>query len=133
MLSAELLPVLAAEAARRSRVCWLSYEYAGEVVPPRLVWHVWHDEAVVVLHGDEQRLPGFEEAERVTVTMRGKDTRSRLVTWSSVPERVLPGSDRWDGHAAALLGVRLNLPDPAATLESWRVGATIVRLRPGLP
>ncbi len=142
---------LVAEAARRSRVCWLSYRYVGDTGPDevrdRLVWHVWHDDAVVVLscpraetlaegadrdagESEEQVLPGLAQAERATVTMRSKDTRGRLLTWSGTVEVVPPGSEAWPTSAAALLGVRLNLPDPESARRVWADRGTVVRIRP---
>jgi hypothetical protein len=129
LVGAELLPSLVAEAARKSRVCWLSW--AGG--PPRLVWHVWYDDALVVLSGDDgQVLPGLGESGTVEVTMRSKDTGGRLVTWSGSVEVVAPEDVSWDPSAAALLGVRLNVADPAAALAAWRSTGTIVRIVPSV-
>jgi hypothetical protein len=64
------------------------------------------------------------------VVMRSKDTGGRLVSWTGSVEPVDPTDPRWDAHAAALLAVRLNLPDPAQALAQWRTTATIVRLTP---
>jgi hypothetical protein len=101
------------------------------VVRDRLVWHVWHDEALVVVSGDQgQLLAGVGDAARVTVTMRSKDGRTRLVTWTGDVERVDPDDPRWEGHAAALLAVRLNLLDPRDTLERWRSAGVVVRVTP---
>ena len=47
-------------------------------------------------------------------------------------EVVPPGTERWEGHAAALAAARLNLPDPGTAVESWRVDprCSVVRLNP---
>jgi hypothetical protein len=124
-----------AEAARKSAVCWVGYRHPGGVVADRLVWHVWHDSAVVVLAGDTgQPLEGLTQATEAEVTMRSKDTKSRLVTWTARVEVVEPGTGQWEAHAAALVAERLNLPDPAAALESWRgrsgTSCSVVRLNP---
>jgi hypothetical protein len=129
---AHLLP-LVTEGARRSAVCWVGYRHPDGVVSDRLVWHVWHDGAVVVLAGDTgQPLEGLDKVTEAEVTLRSKDTRQRLVTWPARVEVVGPGTDEWDGHAAALAAARLNLPDPGAAVESWRVdpGCAVVRLAP---
>ena len=126
MVPDELVTALVAESARKSRVCWVAW---GEH-PSRLVWHAWYDGALVVLSGDEQPLPGIEAAGSVAVVMRSKDTGGRLVTWTASVAPVIPGTEQWDEHATALLGVRLNLADPAATAEEWRADATIARLVP---
>jgi hypothetical protein len=137
-----LLRSLVAESAKKSRVCWLSWPGSTE---PRLVWHAWYDDALLVLSGDEQPLPGIEMAAAgstgtgsavigpqgtVQVTMRSKDTGGRLLTWTGTVEVVDPATGSWDENAAALLAVRLNLPDPPETLAAWRQHATIVRITP---
>ena len=43
---------------------------------------------------------------------------------------VEPGTDEWEAHAAALVAARLNLADPAAAVERWRTGCSVVRLNP---
>ena len=122
------LPSLVAEAAKKSRVCWLSWLGSGQ---PRLVWHAWYDEALVVLSAaGEQVLPGLAGAGTVEVTMRSKDTGAHLVSWTGSVEVVDPGTQRWDPHAAALLAVRLNLPDPTAARETWRTAGTGMRIAP---
>ena len=126
MVPDELVAALAAEAARKSRVSWVAWR----AHPPRLVWHVWHDGALVVLSGEDQPLTGIEAATTAAVVMRSKDTGGQLVRWTGSVEVVDPGTERWDEHAAALVAVRLNLTDPAAALAEWRAGATIVRLVP---
>ncbi len=124
---------LVAEAARKSAVCWVGYRHPGGAVADRLVWHVWHDGAVVVLAGDTgQPLEGLTMATEAEVTMRSKDTKARLVTWTARVEVVEPGTEQWEAHAAALAAERLNLPDPGAAVESWRdtstSGCSVVRL-----
>jgi hypothetical protein len=133
-LRPELAAALVSEAARKSRVCWLSYSVGVDGERDRLVWHVWHDDALVVLSGDDgQQLAGLDalpDGSRVEVTMRSKDTGGRLVTWSGSAEIVAPQDERWEGHAGALLGVRLNLRDPVAALARWRESCTVLRVTP---
>ena len=133
--SPELVLALLAESAKKSRVCWLTF--SGEDAradvqarAPRLVWHAWYDGALLVLSGEDQRLPGIDSATTAEVVMRSKDTGARLVGWTGTVEVVDPDDERWETHAAALLAVRLNLPDPAAALDAWRADATIVRIVP---
>ena len=122
---------LLAEAARKSRVCWLSYRHEGGEVRDRLVWHVWHEEAVVVVDGDgQQRLPGLRAADAVSVTLRAKESRAALVTVTARPGLVAPGTPAWDEHVTALLAVRLNLRDARATRTAWASSAHVVRLTP---
>jgi hypothetical protein len=127
------LLLLFAEAARKSAVCWVGYRHPEGVVADRLVWHVWHDDAVVVLAGDTgQPLEGLSRAPEAEVTFRSKDTRQRLVTLPAGVEVVEPGTEQWEAHASALAAARLNLTDPAAAVASWRLDprCSVVRLDP---
>ena len=133
--SPALVLALVAESAKKSRVCWLtlSGEDASankESRPPRLVWHAWYDGALLVLSGEDQRLPGVGSATTAEGVMRSKDTGARLLGCMGTVEVVDPDDERWEAHAAALLAVRLNLPDPAAALDAWRADATVVRIVP---
>ena len=129
-----------AESVKKSRVCWLSLTDAdggGEpdgadraARSPRLVWHAWYDGALLVLSGEDQLLPGAGSATSAEVVMRSKDTGARLIGWTGSVEVVDPEDERWEAHAAALLAVRLNLPDPAAARTQWRADATILRVVP---
>lgn len=124
---------LVAEAARKSRVCWLDYDHDGGVVRQRLVWHAWHDGALVVVSWGEQVLEGAGSARSARVTLRAKDSRAHLVTCPVDLAVVDPSSAAWDEHTGALLGVRLNLTDPGAAREAWRREATVLRLTPVPP
>jgi hypothetical protein len=128
----EVVLALVAESAKKSRVCWLTWSGGAGDAPgsPRLVWHAWYDDALLVLSGEDQRLPGAESATAAEVVMRSKDTGARLVTWSGAVEVVDPEDERWDAYATALLAVRLNLPDPDVARAQWRDGATILRVVP---
>jgi len=129
--AARVTAFLVAEAARKSRVCWLSYRHPHGEVRDRLVWHAWHDDALVVVDGDDhQRLPGLAEAASALVSLRSKETRTALVTVEARVEAVPPDAPGWEEHCAALLAVRLNLRNPAATRTAWAELARIVRLVP---
>ncbi len=120
---------LVAEAARRSRVCWLTYASPERTPVCRLAWHLWRDDALWVVAGDgAQRLEGLADAAAVEVTLRGKDTGTRVVTWVGRPRPVPPDTDAWGEAATALLAQRLNLRDPAATRRAWHEQATIIRI-----
>ena len=125
------VPALVAEAARKSRVCWLSWSSGAERLGPLLAWHAWYDDAMIVLsHDDEQVFLGLADAGTAEVTMRSKDTGARLVTWTGTVEVVDPADASWEPCAAALLAVRLNLPEPAAAKESWRRDGVVLRVTP---
>lgn len=115
-------------------MCWLSYSSADGAEQDRLVWHVWHDDALVVLSGDDgQHLAGaagLGDEDTASVTMRSKDTGGRLVTWTGRVQVVAAEDERWEGHVRALLGVRLNLADSAAATARWRETCTILRVTP---
>jgi hypothetical protein len=126
---------LFAECARRSAVCWLSWEQEGSAGRPgtrdRLVWHAWYDGAVLVVDGDgAQCLPGLAAASAATATMRSKDTGGRVLGCAVAVHVVAPDDPEWEAQARALLAVRLNAPDAEATLEAWRTRATVLRLVP---
>lgn len=125
---------LIAELGKKTGVCWLRYdtpEGLDDHERPRPAWHVWHDDALlVVAGGDEQPLPDLEEAERVEVIMRSKDSGGRLVTWVGVPSVISPGDDRWDGATAALVADRLNLDDLGTAADAWAAGSVVVRIEP---
>lgn len=118
---------LLVELARKSAVCWLTYDGAT-----RPAWHVWHVDALLVLSdGDEQPLPGLADAGRVEVTLRSRHSGGRLLTWVSLPEPVPPEDpEAWAAATAALLPARLNLPDHAAAVTDWARRSRVTRLVP---
>jgi hypothetical protein len=62
--------------------------------------------------------------------MRSKDTGAKLVAWTGTVEVVDPAGASWEPCAAALLAVRLNLPEPAAALAAWRSAGAVLRITP---
>lgn len=121
---------LIAEAAKKSALLWVTV--AGQ--PPRPAWHVWHDGAAyVVTGGIEQPLPGLAETPCAVVTLRSKDTGSRVVEF---PARVTPvavDSPEWDAIVPELHAKRLNAPDGEAQPARWAKESTILRLSPDGP
>ena len=119
---------LVAEATRRSGVVWVSADGRD----PRLVWHVWHDDACwLVGGGDEQDLPAL--ADRAVVVVRSKASQSdRVVTWDADVTTVEPGTPAWDEVVPLLVAERLNAgtADLAAT---WARASTVLRLSPAAP
>jgi hypothetical protein len=129
--SAGFTRALIAELAKKTGVCWL--RYAGDTAPPatHAAWHVWYDDALyVVSGGDEQPLPGLEDAERVEVTMRSKDNGGRLVTWVGRRSDVRPGEELWEPATAALVSDRLNLEDLGTAAATWAEHSLVSRIEP---
>lgn len=124
------MPPLVDEATKRSGVAWVAL---GDH-PPRLVWHLWHEDALwLVTGGLEQELPGADTATTASVTLRSKATQNdRLVTWTAEVERVQPGSATWDAVVPLLHDKRLNAPDGDAQPLRWGRESTVLRLRPSL-
>lgn len=119
---------LVEEATKRSGLLWLALP---DVAYPRAAWHVWHEGAAyVVTGGIEQPLPGLPEAERVTVTVRGKDKGGRIVSWIAAVTEVRPGSGEWTAVVPLLAKERLNAPDGGRQAERWAEEAYVLRLAP---
>jgi hypothetical protein len=125
---------LIAELGKKTGVCWLRYDEpdgSGEAGLPRPAWHIWYDDALhVVAGGDEQPLPGIEEAGRVEVTMRSKESGGRLLTWVGAVSVVRPSDEAWDDVTAALVSDRLNLEDLTTAKDAWAAHSVVVRIEP---
>lgn len=131
------IAALVEEATRKSGLLWLALPGLPR---PRAAWHIWYawdggereprGAAYVVTGGIEQPLPGLPEAERIAVTVRGKDKGARLVTWVAGVERVKPGSGEWEAVVPLLAKARLNAPDAGAMTERWAREAYVIRLTP---
>lgn len=123
-------PALIAEATRRSEAVWV----AAPGGRPRLVWHLWHDDALwLVGEGAEQTLPALGEHAQVTVRSRARPS-DRVLTWPATVQRVAPGSPRWVLVVPLLAAARLNAPRPGADIPDlpgvWARQSTVLRLAP---
>ena len=122
------MPVLTliAEATRRSGVVWVS----PDGTQPRLVWHLWHDDALYLVGGgDEQELPPLQD--RAVVVVRSKASQSdRVAEWSADVEPVRPGTPLWDEVVPRLAAERLNAAKAAELAARWAEDATVLRLSP---
>ena len=117
---------LITELARKTGVSWLRFD-----ATTRAAWHLWFDDSLyVVSGGEEQPLPGIEQARRVEVTMRSKDNGGRLLTWVAEASAVLPEDELWEPVTAALAAARLNVEDLSAAPAVWARTARVTRLRP---
>lgn len=128
-----LTKALIAELAKKTGVCWLRYGAApgAGAAPSHAVWHLWYDDALyVVSGGDEQPLPGIEDADRVEVTMRSKENGGRLVTWVGRRTEVRPEDEPWEPVTAALVGGRLNLEDLGTAARTWAQRSVVSRIVP---
>ncbi len=119
-------PTLVAEATRRSGVVWVS----ADGTAPRVVWHLWHADAMwLVGGGEEQDLPQL--ADRAVVVVRSKATQSgRVVEWEADVSRVAPGTPAWDEVVPLLAAERLNAVSTHDLPARWAESSTVLRLAP---
>jgi hypothetical protein len=117
---------LIAEATRRSGVVWVS----ADGTDPRLVWHLWHADALwLVGGGAEQDLPPL--ADRAVVVVRSRASQSdRVVEWEADVSRVAPGTPAWDEVVPLLAAERLNAASTEDLPARWAASATVLRLAP---
>ncbi len=120
------LTTLIAEATRRSGVVWVS----ADGTAPRLVWHLWHDDAMhVVGGGEEQELPPLQD--RAVVVVRSKASQSdRVVVWEADVAAVLPGTPQWDEVVPRLAAERLNAPSATDLPARWAATSRVLRFTP---
>jgi len=126
-----VVSALIAELGKKTSVCWLRYSVYGDPPAEHAVWHVWHEDALLVIAGGtEQPLPDIVDAEWVEVTMRSRENGGRLVTWVGVPTRVLPTAPEWAAAAAALASARLSIPSLSETPKVWAERSIVTRIVP---
>ncbi|MCU1588309.1 MAG: hypothetical protein JWN31_1802 [Frankiales bacterium] len=113
--------------ARRGGVVWLDL---GD--GPKVVWHVWHDDAIhVVCGGLEQALPLAGTAETARVVLRGRASAGDpAIECIAVVTRVLPGTEAWSSVVPVLHEKRLNPPDGEAQPDRWARESLVLRLDP---
>lgn len=122
------VPGLVAEATRKSGLVWVT---APGDVRAHPTWHHWHDGAAYVIAGGaEQPLRGLAGAGQAAVTVRGKSTGGRLLTWVAEVGRVAPGSEEWDQVVPALHAKRLNAVDGRRAPARWARESVLIRLEP---
>jgi hypothetical protein len=126
-----VVTALIAELGRKTSVCWLRYSVYDGPVREHAVWHVWYDNALLLVSGgSEQPLPDIEDVTSVEVTMRSKDNGGRLVSWVGTPSRVLPAEEGWDGAVGALATARLSIPSLTETPRIWATESVVTRIDP---
>ena len=117
------------DAVRRSGVVWL--RDGGR---ERLVWHVWHDDAVWLVGGPgEQALGGVPALAVVDVVVRDPETRAHAGVLTCAVERVLPGTPAWDEGVPRLHAGRLNARDVDGQQARWAATCVVLRLVPLQP
>ncbi len=127
-VSTERDTALIEEACRKSAMCWLAAVGASR---PLLAWHIWHEGALfVVSGGHEQHLPAMADGELLTVTVRSKDTGTRLVSWVGTAGVVAPGTPEWDSVVPELHAKRLNPIDGEQQPARWARESTVTRITP---
>jgi hypothetical protein len=121
---------LVAEACSRSGVVWLR----AAAQPYRLAWHVWHEDAVVVVQGGGEQELGLPVAPgspaTVELVVPSKDRGTRLATALTRAEVLDPATPEWAAAAAALSAARLNDRDAAGQRTRWAASAQLVSLTP---
>lgn len=118
---------LLAEATKRAGMVWVGPAEGED--QPRAVWFVWEDGAAYVLCGPGEQPQPVPVGTRARVVVPSKDKQTRLVSFDADAEEVPPGEE-WDRIAAAMVPVRLNLPDGEAAVARWAGDCRILRLRP---
>ena len=114
------------DATRKSGVVWVTLD--GQ--PPRVVWHVWHQDALwLVCGGLEQALPGADGATTATVVVRNSQN-DRAATWTATVEPVLPGSPAWEVGVPGLHAARLNAPDGEDQPARWARESLVLTMTP---
>ncbi|MGZ6791696.1 MAG: hypothetical protein ACXVFV_02000 [Mycobacteriales bacterium] len=108
-----------ADALRKAGAVWVA---RGDG-PARVVWHLWHADAVwLVVGGLEQELPGGGPT--ATVTARG------CAPFAVRVEEVAPGSPEWEEVVPLLHDTRLHPPDGEQQPARWARESTVLRLTP---
>lgn len=118
---------LIAEATGKAGVVWIAVG-SGR---PRPAWHQWREDAAyVVTGGVEQPLPGLADAALAAITVAGKQTGGRVLTWAAHVTRVQPGSEEWERVVPGLHTARLNALATTELPGRWAREATVLRLKP---
>jgi hypothetical protein len=121
----------AAETAlKKGSICWLTIPQRDGGSLSRPAWYVQQGRQLFVLKGEaEQELPGLEDADQVTLTVKSKDVKATI---GEMPAdvRVVTDAEEFERIATMGLGTRLNLPDGEGALERWKSTCTLVELTP---
>ena len=117
-------------ALKKGSIVWLDIPQRGGGVVQRPAWYVQEGRTIYVIKGGkEQELPGLEQADRVTVTVKSKDIKATIAELSA-GVRVVNDDAEFERIATLGMGTRLNLLDGADALERWRSECVMVHLTP---
>jgi hypothetical protein len=121
----------AAETAlKKGSICWIGIPQRSGPVVTRPAWYIQQGRKLFVIKGgDEQELPGLEDAATVTVTVKSKDVKATIGEFPA-DVRLVTDDEEFTRIAGLGLGTRLNLPDGEAALERWRSTCRLVELSP---
>jgi hypothetical protein len=119
---------LIAETTNKAGLVWVRASGPHHTSQP--MWHVWHEGAVYVLTGGSEQPVPEGLADRVFVTVPGKNNGPRLVTFEASVEVVDAASETWAAVEPQLLSGRLNLPDAETAAQRWARECTLYRLVP---
>ncbi len=117
---------------------WRSRRRPARAATARLVWLGWQGQsALLVVGAGEQQVPGLLQAAEqnleITLTVRGSDTKARLLSWPTRAVILDPTTDaqEWTQAARTLTSLRLNGPVAGLALPAvWKEHATLLRLDP---
>jgi hypothetical protein len=128
--AAGVLLEAAETALKKGSICWLTIPQRDGSQVSRPAWYVQQGQKLfVVKGGEEQELPGLEDASEVTVTVKSKDVKA-MIGQLPAAVRVVTDEDEFERIASLGLGTRLNLRDGEAALDRWKATCTVVELTP---
>lgn len=128
--SAGVLADAAETALKKGSIMWLTIPQRDGANVSRPAWYVQQGQKLFVLKGgDEQELPGLEDASTVTVTVKSKDVKAAIGDLVA-DVRVVTDEGEFERVAGLGLGKRLNLTDGDSALQRWKDTCTLVELTP---
>ncbi len=116
-----------AEAAlKKGSACWLTIPQRKGGTVQRTAWYVQQGAKLFFIKGgEEQGLPGLEDARTVTVTVKSKDIKAAVAELQA-DVRVVDDAEEFERIATLGMGNRLNLKDGESALQRWKDTCTIV-------
>jgi hypothetical protein len=129
-LAAGVVMEAAETALKKGSIVWLSIPQRDGSTLQRPAWYVQQGQKLfVVKGGEEQQLPGLEDASVVTLHVKSKDVKAAIGEMQAAV-RVVTDADEFERIAALGMGTRLNLRDGEGALQRWKDTCTVVELTP---